>query len=94
MTFSQWQQDAEERIRKNLPVFPNDKDQFRWLVENYPGHQCLPPRKGMRHLGLPAFYGRLKSHSEMWRERVVLTAIENPDFAKALRLVLRMEDAV
>ena len=95
MSLDDWKRDATERIRRNLPVFPDLVEQLDWLIENYPdqGRRCLPRRSEMWHLGKPASYGRQKPFGETWRERLVLTAIEDADFAKALTVALRMRGA-
>lgn len=95
MSLDDWKRDATERIRRNLPVFPETIEELDWLVEHHPeeARRCLPPRSEMWYLGKPASFGRMKPFRESWRERVILTAVEDADFAIALTVALRMRGA-
>ena len=95
MSLDDWKRDATERIRRNLPVFPETIEGLDWLVEHHPeeARRYLPPRSEMWYLGKSTCYGREQPFSETWRERLVRTAIEDSDFAKALTVALRMRGA-
>jgi hypothetical protein len=95
MTFDEWKRDATERISRSQPAFPETIEGLDWLVEHHPeeARRCLPPRSEMWYLGKPASFGRMKPFREFWRERVILTAVEDSDFAKALMVALRMRGA-
>lgn len=93
MSFNEWIRDARERIDRNSAVFPETVEQLLWLVENFPNlaGTWLPPRSQMWHLGLSPSVGRLQSFTETWRERLILTTVEDSDFRMAMRNVLRWE---
>lgn len=92
---SDWIDNTNERLRRGRIVWPENRDQLVWLVENHPEYalRVLPPRSEMRYLGLPASFGRMKSYSETTQERLVQTVVECPTFAAALRVALQIGGA-
>ena len=76
------------------PEPPETLEQLDWLVDEYPEYAkpFLPPSAVMHQLGKHSMYGRLKELPELFRERFLLTLLNEPQFAVAIRKVLRMED--
>lgn len=91
MLTSTWIDRTDERLRRGRIVWPETRDQLVWLVENHPIYalRVLPPRSEMKYLGLPASFGRMEPYADSTQERIVLTAVEHPEFAAALRVALQ-----
>ncbi|MBI1311660.1 hypothetical protein GC176_10225 [bacterium] len=85
-----WIDDTNDRLARGQIVWPESIEQLDWLVEHHPQYalRVLPPRSEMQFLNRPCAYGRMRSFGDEWQERFLLTAVENPDFAPALRVVL------
>lgn len=90
MISEKWINETRHRVESNLPVIPEDREQLIWLCEHYPefSGRWLPQPAQMCLSGLPAWYGRMKPLSERWREQVILTLLECPDFSKAVSIAL------
>lgn len=60
------------------------------LVRQNP--QWIPCRDGLRLLGLPDTFGRIQEPwGEKTKERLLSTLLFDPEFASALRTIIRME---
>ena len=90
MIDQRWIDDTNDRLGRGQIVWPQSIEQADWLVEHHPTYalRVLPPRSEMRFLNRPSAYGRMRPFGDGWQERFLLTAVDNSDFASALRVVL------
>ena len=85
---------AEKLLSQGLfPAPPETLEQLDWLIDEPPNYArpYLPSPSTMQQLGRHSQYGRLEELPELFRERFLLTILNDPQFGSAISVALRME---
>ena len=94
MITKEWVDDTIQRMDRNQPVFPDNREQLDWLLEQYPEESVrwLPPRGELHHLNLPGdFEFREQPLDEIWQERFLVTLTSDTSFRQAVMTALTID---